>query len=421
MESYRLGFVTEQALGHVVHYTQLARWVEHDPEVRPTLMPIPYWAEDRWSSLPLVRGNTSLLLSLRARQSVRRALKNGGLDGLFYHTQTTALCSMDLARRLPVVISLDATPLNMDAVGAGYGHRPGTSDPLDPIKFHWNRFLFRRAAALITWSRWTRESLVRDYHIDEAKISVIPPGVDRPQRLHPRAASVDRPARLLFVGGDFARKGGHLLLEAFGRGLSDRCELDIVTSDNSICSGGPVRVHRGLTPGSPALLRLFEQADLFVFPTLGDCMPLVILEAMANGLAVVASDVGAIREEVEDGVTGLLIPPSDAEALVRTVRGLLDDSARLTAFAAAGRLRAERFFDPERNYRAVIDLIKQCVDVNAHRAPASGVRLVRREPIRPARYLDQLDARPAELLDTKSIGCNRSRYKRGDLPNSRPA
>ena len=71
MESYRLGFVTEQALGHVVHYTQLARWVEHDPEVRPTLMPIPYWAEDRWSSLPLVRGNTSLLLSLRARQSVR--------------------------------------------------------------------------------------------------------------------------------------------------------------------------------------------------------------------------------------------------------------------------------------------------------------------------------------------------------------
>jgi hypothetical protein len=335
-------------------------------------MPIPYWAEDRWASLPLVRGNVSLLLSLRSRQSVLLALKERGLDGLFYHTQTTALCSLDLARRLPIVISLDATPLNMDAVGAGYGHRPGESDPLDPIKFRWNRAVYRRAAALIAWSRWARDSLVHDYHIDEAKIAVIPPGVDQPQRLHPRETDVGRPARLLFVGGDFARKGGHLLLEAFRHGLSERCELDIVTHDDSVCSGGPVRVHRGLTPGSPALRRLFEQADLFVLPTLGDCMPLGILEAMANGLAVVASDVGAIREEVEDGVTGLLIPPGDAGALVRAVCGLLHDPARLVAFAVAGRRRAEQLFDPERNYRAVIDLVKRCVDVNARRAPALG-------------------------------------------------
>jgi glycosyltransferase involved in cell wall biosynthesis len=327
-------------------------------------MPIPCWADDLWARLPLVRSNVSLPLSLRSHRSVVQALKGGGLDGLLYHTQTTALCTLTLARRLPIVVSLDATPLNMDAVAAGYNHRPGTSDPLDPIKFCWHRIVFRRASALITWSRWARDSLVRDYHIDQAKIAVIPPGVDRSQWPGPRAPAVGRPARLLFVGGDFTRKGGHVLLEAFRRGLSECCELDIVTHDDSVCSGGPVRVHRGLTPDSPALRRLFEQADLFVLPTLGDCMPLAILEAMANGLAVVASDVGAIREEVEDDVTGLLIPPGDIAGLVRAARGLLNDPTRLLAFGAAGRRRAEQLFDTERNYRAVIDLVKRCVDAH---------------------------------------------------------
>jgi hypothetical protein len=362
----------EQTLGHVTHHSQLARWVGRDAEIRPTWLSIPCWADDRWARLPLVRSNMSLRLSLRSHQSVLPALKGGGLDGLLYHTQATALCTLALSRRLPIVVSLDATPLNMDALGAGYNHRPGTSDPLDPIKFRWHQMVFRRAPALITWSRWARDSLVHDYHIDEAKIAVIPPGVDRPQQLGPRAPAVGRPQRLLFVGGDFTRKGGHVLLEAFRRGLSEFCELDIVTHDDSVCSGGPVRVHRGLTAGSAALERLFEQADLFVLPTLGDCTPLAILEAMANGLAVVASDVGAIREEVEDNVTGLLVPPGDIAGLVSAARGLLSDPDRLLAFGVAGRRRAEQVFDPERNYRAVIDLVKRCVDAHDRRASDLG-------------------------------------------------
>ena len=99
-------------------------------------------------------------------------------DVLFYHTQATALFSLRLARRVPVVVSLDATPINMDSVAARYGHRPDGPGPAGRLKRVLVSAAFSRAAALTTWNRWARESLVRDYRVDPGKIGVIPPGVD---------------------------------------------------------------------------------------------------------------------------------------------------------------------------------------------------------------------------------------------------
>jgi glycosyltransferase involved in cell wall biosynthesis len=362
---YRIGFIIEQTLGHITFHRNLAEWVTRDPSMQPNWIPIPYWAEDRWSRIPFVNRNMSLLLSLRARERVLEKSKEQGFDGLFYHTQVTALCSLSLMRRLPTVVSTDGTPLNMDTLAAAYNQRPDTPGPISHVKWRWNQSLFRRAAALTTWNQWAKDSLIQDYRIEEGKITVIPPGVDLAawQPGEPATNRVDRPARLLFVGGDFARKGGFILLEAFRNGLSDRCELDIVTHDQTICSEGPVRVHRGLSPNSPVLRQLFSEADLFVLPTLGDIHPIVLVEAMASGLAVVATDVGAIREVVEDGVTGLLVPPHDARALGQAVISLLADLPRRRAFGSAGRLRADRLFCAERNSRRLIDLVKRTVDV----------------------------------------------------------
>jgi glycosyltransferase involved in cell wall biosynthesis len=138
--------------------------------------------------------------------------------------------------------------------------------------------------------------------------------------------------------------------------------LDIVTKDEMVCSEGSVRVHRGLTPNSPLLQKLFADADLFVFPTLGDTNAIVVIEAMASGLPVVATNVGALPEEVEDGTTGLLVPPNDPDAIVKAVCTLADNSERLVAMGVAARMRAERLFDGERNYKALVDVLKRCVE-----------------------------------------------------------
>lgn len=354
---YHFGLVMEQTLGHVTHSQNLARWLSDDQSVQPLWLNVLPQANDVWQKLPGV----SFRSSLRAWELVR-AVRKDTLDCLFYHPQGTALFSLGLMQRIPTVISLDATPINFYTIGTSYGYKP-SGGGFERLKFEWYRRMFQRAAALVSWSHWAKESLVQGYGVVPDKVTVIPPGVDLYDwRSTVKEVKRSGPLRLLFVGGDFARKGGHVLLQAFHQGLSDRCTLDVVTKDELIRSEGAVRVHRGLTPNSLRLRQLYAEADLFVFPTFADFTPIAVMEAMASGLPVVATNVGALSEEVEDGTNGLLVPPNDPSAIVKVVCALADNPRKLVEMGAASRLRAERYFDEKRNYQALVDVLKQCVD-----------------------------------------------------------
>lgn len=92
---------------------------------------------------------------------------------------------------------------------------------------------------------------------------------------------------------------------------------------------------------------LLEASDLFVHPTLADAFPTVVLEAMASGLAVVASRVGGIPEIVVDGVTGKLVPAGDDEALAEAIGDALRNSSWRRDAGAAARGRVGREFSTE--------------------------------------------------------------------------
>jgi glycosyltransferase involved in cell wall biosynthesis len=172
-----------------------------------------------------------------------------------------------------------------------------------------------------------------------------------------------RPVRLLFVGADFARKGGPTLLEAMKYALGAECELDIVTRDRVDTTGIPnVRVHRGLGPNAPALMSLYEQADIFVFPTEADVLPLAIMEAMASALPVVTTRVGAIAEQITDGVTGCVVPPRDVGALSDCTLRLVRTPHLRREMGLAGRAVAERLFNGAVNYPQILDIMKRCAD-----------------------------------------------------------
>ena len=91
----------------------------------------------------------------------------------------------------------------------------------------------------------------------------------------------------------------------------------------------------------------YSQSTLYVAPTLYETFGYTVLEAMASGLAVIASRTGAIPELVEDGITGLLVPPGDAEALADALLTLLADPARRAAMGKRGRERAVYEYRPE--------------------------------------------------------------------------
>ncbi len=93
---------------------------------------------------------------------------------------------------------------------------------------------------------------------------------------------------------------------------------------------------------------LLASAEIFVLPSRWEGLPLVVIEAMFAGLPVVATRVGGVSELVEDGKTGILVPPNHPDALARAIRQLLDDRTLARTMGQAGRERALQEFTLDR-------------------------------------------------------------------------
>jgi glycosyltransferase involved in cell wall biosynthesis len=281
-----------------------------------------------------------------------------------------AVLSTSLIRRVPTVISLDATPLQIDELGRAYGHKRGLPWA-EQVKRQLNQNCFQAAQHLVTWSEWALQGLVAAYGVPAEKITVIAPGVSVADwaRPAPRPAGAG-PLRILFVGADFARKGGPTLLEAFrALGRAD-VELHLVTRQALPPERGVV-VHTGMAPNSPELRALFHRCDIFCLPTLGDCLPMALAEAGAAGLPLVATAVGAIPELVRHGETGLLLAPGDAGALAAALRQLLDEPALRRRLGEQACALVRRDHDVARSARRLLDLLKWAADSAYRRGRAA--------------------------------------------------
>ncbi len=354
----RLGFALEYSLGHTTHAQNLKREMMRHPGITPEYVDLPYdGMAGAWTRLPGVRSNWSVRASLGAWLGLRRSVKQ--LDGALYHTQVTSLFAAGLMRQTPSVVSLDATPLQYDALGKFYGHVPSTNAHLEAVKKRLNQRAFGAARHLVTWSEWAKASLVADYGVAPEKITVIPPGIDTELWRRERPPRSGGPLKLLFVGGDFPRKGGETLLNAFRRLPPGLAHLTIVTKTPDIGNNlSGVTVRHDVQPNSDALLHLYADADLFVFPTRGDCLPLAVMEALTSGLPVITTSVGALPEAVTHGETGWIVPPDDPEALADALRVMAADRAELSRLSMqAAAVGAERF-SAATNYGRLIEAVQ---------------------------------------------------------------
>jgi len=169
---------------------------------------------------------------------------------------------------------------------------------------------------------------------------------------------------VLYVGRMLGDKGLHELAGAAGRVRESRpqARFRLVgprdVNNPSVVSREDLEdwVARGLVewPGPTDDVRPhLAQADVVVLPSYREGVPRSLLEAGAMERPVVATDVAGCREVVEHGVTGLLVPPRDEEALARAVESLLADPARAAAMGRAGRERVLSRFSEDRVLREV--------------------------------------------------------------------
>lgn len=374
----RVAFVMEQTLGHVTHYRNLRAATADRPGLSSTWLPIPFSAGPVGRLVPLYRGNWSVRASWRARRALLAELARGPLDAALFHTQVASLFSVDVMGRVPTVVSLDATPVNFDSMSEHYAHRPAGTGLLDRQKYRMNRRALHAAAGLVAWSEWAKRSCVEDYGVPAERVRVIAPGaapayfdVGRRRLAQPEHRTPDRPVRMLFVGGDFARKGGPRLLEALRRPLGRPWELHVVTQQPVPATDGVI-VHHGVGPNSPELLRLFEDADLFVLPSLGECLSIGLMEATAAALPVVTTDVGALAEAVRVGTadeSGLIVPPGDVAPLHAALAALAGDAARRDRMGRAAHELALQKFDSRRNAVALLDVLADVVEQRRNHRP----------------------------------------------------
>jgi glycosyltransferase involved in cell wall biosynthesis len=360
-----IGFVLEQALGHVAYGMSLRRSLRQRTDIECTWLEVP--AElGGFRRLSAVGRNWTFRGSVRAWRSISEAHGSRPLDALMIHTPTISLFSGGHMRRIPTLLSLDATPANYDELAKSYGHRVHAS-PIEHAKRLAQRSVMRHAKWYTTWSQWAKESLEKDYGMDGRRVTILPPGTTISAFPDPRLRGARRPGplRLLFVGGDFERKGGDLLLDVHRKHLQGACELHLVTGA-SVDMGEGVYVYNGLKPHSLQLLQLYADADVFVLPTRGDCLAVVLGEAMASGLPVITTRVGAHAEAVEEGRSGFVIEADDAAALRDRIERLARDPRLAARMGLRSREIAEERFDMDKNANRIADLL-----VDMARRPSS--------------------------------------------------
>lgn len=355
----KLALALEYSLGHVTHAENLKSVLTGYSGIQPWYIDLPYdGMPGPWAKLPGIRSNWSLRASLGAYLRLRPNAHT--CAAALFHTQVTSLLSAGLMRRLPSVISLDATPHQYDELGMFYGHARSCT-AIEGVKSRLNRRAFNAARHLVTWSEWAKSSLERDYGVPAEKVTVIPPGIDLSRWGCNQSPGTKRaPLKLLFVGGDSLRKGGGVLLAAHRRlPASVKVDLHIVTRTAIAAEDAAgVTVHYGLVPNSAALRQLYAEADLFVFPTMADCLAIAVMEAMAAGLPVITTRVGALPEAVRHGETGWIVPVNDPQALAGAIAMLATDRRLRTRLGAAAREAAKERFDAVRNYRELLATIQ---------------------------------------------------------------
>ncbi|MDW3214138.1 MAG: glycosyltransferase family 4 protein [Ilumatobacteraceae bacterium] len=362
----RCQVVVEQTLGHVTHSQNLRRLLP-ETGLDVNFVPIEFDV-DGWKRRVPGFGNWTIRAGIRAKAALRAesTAGRGHPDVRLVHTQVPAVLLRSEMQAVPTVVSLDATPRQYDALGEHYDHAVGRPTT-ERLKTELNRRCFERAAHLITWAAWTKESLVDDYGIDPHRITVIPPGVDVERWTAPDATPDDGTTRILFVGGDLARKGGHDLLAAFAqlRAIHGaNVELHLVTP-RPVAPPPGVNVHSTMTPNSADLIELYHRCQIFCLPTRGDCLPMVLPEAAAAGLALVSSRVGAIPEIVRDSQTGLLVDPGDVGQLVMSLDRLVSDRELRTRIAAAASALVRAEHSASRNAGHIAGILRAAAETGS--------------------------------------------------------
>ncbi len=233
----------------------------------------------------------------------------------------------------------------------------------------WKHFLFflermgyANAEKIICVSNSTKEVLSASYRIDQARLVVIPNGIPHERMDHPNTKSEGK-QEILYVGRIDKRKGVDFLIEAFeilalkypkarlhivGDG-KDRVKLQ------EYCERKKIKVvFHGYLPDHQINL-LANDSAVQIIPSIFEGFGIVVLEAMARGLPVIATNVDGIKDIIQDGTNGLLVNYGDKQALSERIYDLLSHD-KLSKYLVENASNCLKGYDPKDIYMDTVDV-----------------------------------------------------------------
>jgi len=244
-------------------------------------------------------------------------------------------------------------------------------------------YLYRNVDFVIAISKVIEKNLLETHPLRPQQVGIIHHGIDM-DRFVPDPQSRERVRRELGIGeqerlvgivGRLNESKGHLqFLEVAQRilpnfpdtrfvivGEASRGEDEEANAILDKIEKADLKERMILTGYRDDVPDLLGAMDLFLFPTHAEAFGLVIVEAMAMGLPVVSANCDGVPDIVEDGRTGLLVPPRDVDGLTLAVTELLGNEEKRRTFGQAGRQRAEDLFSEEKMCEKMEDLYRRLI------------------------------------------------------------
>ena len=294
-----------------------------------------------------------------ARRVVSYALRHQ-VDAVVGYDDYSSVLFTELERRAPQILRiLDVSAANVLYMRGIYERdmqlQPSFADRLraerqivwDPDTIARTKKELQSAQLFLAPSRFVADSL-RYSGVRESQIHLCHYGVDVrafPCKTYPDYAVLRRPLRCIYVGGVKELKGIAWLLQAFAEIPPEQAELTVIGAfDPAAKDTAPFRDRVTFTGHilHSEIPKLLTEADVFVFPSLGDSFALAVMEAAACGLPLIVSDNTGAAECMQNGVEGFVIPIQSADAIREKVRFFIDHPNRIEPMGRAARAMAEQ-------------------------------------------------------------------------------
>ncbi len=306
------------------------------------------------------RGGANALYSFWVLAGALARIARGRLNGRLAGVHVNMAERLSLFRKGAVIVACRAVGVPVVLhLHAAQLHRfyHSLPRPLQAL----TRWVFSLPASCVVLGTAARRFVIEELGVAQERVDIVINGV--PEPTHARRIAADGGVqRVLFLGNLSERKGVSDLLQALALPGLDTARLEV-----TIAGGGDVQAYEGKARAlgidgfvhfagwsdQQQVARLMARTDVLVLPSYDEGLPLVILEALANGVAVVCTPVGEIPSVLEDGVNACFVQPGDVAGIAAALQRVLQQPGLRASLESNGRALYEQKFSMARFFSSV--------------------------------------------------------------------